>query len=971
MSSASDHLRTRARNPLVLAGLVLAIGLVVSAAASKQAHSLIESEAKLRFRSLQDILVNDLTRRFTLPRYGLMGARGAFAASNSLTRNEFSAYVKSRDLEHEFPGILGIGMIKKVSRIDLDAFTAAERADNCPDFSVATTGNDPLCYVITSVFPKAPNRAAWGLDVGSEAVRRAGVEQAIASGEATLTGVITLVQDAQKTPGYLLLVPVFNPNYPITTAAERHAALQAIVYAPIRAHQLLDNLQLAGAELVMPRVFDGDPQHGGQRIFPSQDAPSSTTPRFLNTIKLPLFGRDLYLELSSTPRMHAAFSEREPLVTAIGGSVLSLIAALLVLSLGRGHSRALKVAHAMTRDLREAKITAENALREANVYRATLDQHAIVSMTDGTGRIISVNDAFCAISGYTREELLGQDHRMINSGTHGKEFWRAMWSTILSGKPWRQVVCNRAKNGSHYWVDSLITPFTGADGKIDRLVSIRFDVTEQKRLEQALLAAQDRLSLALEAGGVGIWEFDPVTNALVWDEQMFRLYGTKRENFPGAYQAWESAVHRDDLARSVRELTAALAGESGFDTQFRIVWPDGSVHHIRALAVVKRDADGKPIRMTGTNWDITEDKERDDERRLLTAILEQTPDYIGVSDLQGRLLYHNPAARAMLGLPSDFDLSSFEIKDRHPAWASKKVLEEGMPAVFERGVWTGETALKHQDGSEIPVSQVLLLHRNDQGEPVRLSTIIRDLRSQKAAEVRLQAISAMQQGILDSANLSIIATDPTGIVTHWNATATRMLQWTAEEMIGKQTTAVIHALDEVAQRAVVLTKELGVSVAPGFDAFVIKARTTPVADEQEWTYVRKDGSRFPVLLSVTALWDAQGAVIGYLGIAADITERRRHEQEIRQAMEAATAGARAKADFLAVMSHEIRTPMNGMIGMTNLLVKTTLDPQQREYVETVRTCGESLLTLINDILDFSKLKPDASNWKPSRSPQLA
>jgi CHASE1-domain containing sensor protein len=185
--------KPRTVSPSLLAGLVLIIGLITSGAAAKHTHSLIQKEAQFRFNSLKTIILDDLERRFTQPRYGLMGAHGSYAAHNNLTRDQLGAYVAARDLGNEFPGIMGIGMIKPVARADLDAFIAAERTDNYPDFQLKTVGNDPMCYVITSVFPNEQNKAAWGLDVGSEPVRRAGVEQAIASGQPTLTGVITLL----------------------------------------------------------------------------------------------------------------------------------------------------------------------------------------------------------------------------------------------------------------------------------------------------------------------------------------------------------------------------------------------------------------------------------------------------------------------------------------------------------------------------------------------------------------------------------------------------------------------------------------------------------------------------------------------------------------------------------------------------------------------------------------------------------
>ncbi len=941
--------------PTLLSAMIFLSGLVVSALVARNAQAQLQSKTSERFLHLTENFHDAVIRRFGTTRFGLGGARGVFAASKSVERKEFEAYVASRDLQREFPGILGMGVIKPVARIDLERFIAAEQLDDAPDFNVKTTGNDPQCFVITCIYPRATNAAAWGFDVGSEAVRRAGIEQAIDHDQTTLTRTITLVQDELKTPGFLLLVPVYRNGTAPKTPTERQAALVALVYAPIRAVDLLAGLNASGNGQAVAEVWEESANGNRTRLFP-------TTENLLNQAAfskeevLTVFGRDLHLRVCSTPELDATVGLRESLTVMGAGSLIAVLAAMVALMLGRSRAKILTAAHAMTMDLREAKAAAEIALRDAEVYRSTLEQYAIVSMTDGKGRIISVNPAFCSISGYSREELLGQDHRLVNSSTHSKEFWRTMWEMVQSGKPWRQVVCNRAKNGSLYWVDSMITPFMGPDGKIDRLVSIRFDVTAQKQLEQELLSAKERLSIALMAGGVGIWEYDPVANRLTWDEGMFALYDVAPELFPGAYEAWESAIHPEDKARSVSELNAGLAGTSDFDTQFRIVWRDGAIRHIRARALVKRDESGKAVRMIGTNWDITAENESEAQRKMLVTIIEQATDFIGTKDLNGRLQYHNPASIRLLGMSENIDISTLALSEIYPQWAVRQLLDEAMPSAKKNHTWQGESALLHRDGSEIPVYQVLMVHRNAAGEPMRFSTIMRDLREQKAHEANLRSLTAMQQGILDGANVCIIATDINGLITNWNATATRMLQWTADEMVGKQSPAVIHVLDEVVARATQLSKELGIPVAPGFDVFVIKARINRVADEHEWTYVRKDSSRFPVLLSVTALRDDQGAVTGYLGIAADITERSRHERELKKAMEAATAGARAKADFLAVMSHEIRTPMNGVIGMTNLLVKTALDAQQRDYVETVRTCGESLLILINDILDFSKLE---------------
>ena len=236
-----------------------------------------------------------------------------------------------------------------------------------------------------------------------------------------------------------------------------------------------------------------------------------------------------------------------------------------------------------------------------------------------------------------------------------------------------------------------------------------------------------------------------------------------------------------------------------------------------------------------------------------------------------------------------------------------------------------------------------------------LGVLLGQFFQRKSAEQRLQELLALQQAILNNADRSIISTAPDGIIQVFNRAAERMIGYTAEEMVGKQTPEMFHDPEEVRARAEELSEEFGRTIEPNVEVFFAKPALGET-EEREWTYRRKDGSRFPALLTVASCRDSTGRITGYSEIANDITEQKRVEEELRQAKQAAEGANKAKSEFLANMSHEIRTPMNGIVGMTNLALATPLRADQKEFLDVIKESADALLTVINDILDFSKVE---------------
>ena len=216
---------------------------------------------------------------------------------------------------------------------------------------------------------------------------------------------------------------------------------------------------------------------------------------------------------------------------------------------------------------------------------------------------------------------------------------------------------------------------------------------------------------------------------------------------------------------------------------------------------------------------------------------------------------------------------------------------------------------------------------------------------------------ALQNAILTSANFSIIATDERGIIQLFNVGAERMLGYRAAEVVNRISPSDIHDPREVRARAEALSLELATTIAPGFEALAFKA-SRQIEDIYELTYIRKDGSRFPAVVSITALRDDDGDIIGYLLIGTDNSVRKRVESELNEAMAAAEKANHAKSDFLSGMSHELRTPLNAILGFAQLMESGTPPPtpSQKRNLEQILTAGWYLLELINEILDLALIE---------------
>ncbi len=323
-------------------GIVFLLGLCLSLAGASWLDFRLEAEAKSELRRHTNRVAEEVSRRFREPIHGMEGARGLYTARGQVARAEFRAYVESRDLSREFPGVLGFGVIQRIERDGLAGFVATERADGAPLFSVRELQNAARTdlYVVKYIEPEARNADAMGLDLGSESVRRSAAEHAVRSGEPTLTAAIPMSQDGENSLGFLIYLPVFRQGSHPTTPAQRRADLVGLVYSPLIAGDLLAGIYEVEARLLNFELVDS--VDGATSSVPAFDSsaqmakeaggvvppPHASRYELARPVSLP--GRELTLRAHSTPKFDAAYTSPWPWLTLLMGALASAMLATLL-----------------------------------------------------------------------------------------------------------------------------------------------------------------------------------------------------------------------------------------------------------------------------------------------------------------------------------------------------------------------------------------------------------------------------------------------------------------------------------------------------------------------------------------------------------------------------------------------------------------------------------------------------------------
>jgi two-component system sensor histidine kinase/response regulator len=461
------------------------------------------------------------------------------------------------------------------------------------------------------------------------------------------------------------------------------------------------------------------------------------------------------------------------------------------------------------------------------------------------------------------------------------------------------------------------------------------DITEQKKLLNVINKESFRKALALSIGTVGIWEWDVMSNTLIWDKVMYQIYGVAEKEQKNPYTMWINAVDPEDKPAVEQNLFYARDNNVDYNISFWITTPSGSRKYIHAIGKYDFNDTGKAYKIVGINIDITEQKNR--EIRLETLLSQQDALYkvqtVGFVHLKDRkFTWTNQTFETMLG----YEAGELQGKPTRVMYQDDEEYNnygrDAYAALNTVGIFTREVRCVKKDGTKLILLASMTSLRKDSTEAVGIAF---DITENKLAELKVQNAKNYYETLLEYASDAIHIVDENGNIIAYSRSFAQHLGYEYDEV-----------------------KNLKIN---DWDSAVPTEQLTPIIRQLiavpkifETKHKKKDGTILDVQINAKGI-ELDGVLCLYAS-ARDITEQKKIAASLFLAKERAEKADRSKSEFLANMSHEIRTPLNGIIGLNTLMQKTPLNEQQFDYVNKTLQSSKALLGVINDILDYSKIE---------------
>jgi len=414
----------------------------------------------------------------------LRSCAALFEASSEVTSQEWDSFVVSLQVQRFYPGVYAIGFAQFMSGESTPGDTETPTVSSSPVKIIPAGKRDRYLPVIMVSPQNSQIDRGIGFDLLSDPVRRQAVEEAARTGSSAISGRINLIESAalaEIKTGFLRVFPVFRKVHAKKNAAMGRQ-LSGMVISPVCLVEYVRSVLGDYKEEIGVQLFDGELESAETMVCDSTGLGKDICrrSRFIATATVDICGRFLYARFFSLPSYEESLRRFDSAFVLVSSFILSIVLSIFAFAL-YGRQQALNE-------------LADSMHGMMLLSRAIENSANMVVITNADGIIEYVNSSFCKSSGYSRDEVIGQNPRIVNSRVHSSEYYHDMWQTILSGKSWTGRFCNRRKTGELYWESVNISPVIDAEGQIAHFIAVKEDITEslntQKALEETKKAAE-------------------------------------------------------------------------------------------------------------------------------------------------------------------------------------------------------------------------------------------------------------------------------------------------------------------------------------------------------------------------------------------------------------------------------------------------------------------------------------------------